>query len=232
MLAAMIDRARLAIVLVTLASASEARADEPGGVAYGVAGAEVGAVGAIAIHLLTDSSPGHGVGLAVNFLPIVTGIGSGILGETQDLDARPALGFHGAIAGGLSLFAIGASIDGRNARNGVELGATSLTLGALGAAGGAYFAATRVETTTEAIVVGVAPFAGAFGGAVTFAIIEFFHDSGPRSTGRLLRFAGAGMLLGTIGSFAYAYPDRSEPESKMRVGWSASPRMLSFGGAF
>jgi hypothetical protein len=228
----MIGRARLALALVILASGGEARADEPAGVAYGFAGAEVATVGTVAIHLLTDASPGSGAGLALNFLPIVVGVGSGILGETQDLDARPPLAFHGAVVGGLSLFAIGASIDGRNAKTGVTLGATSLTLGALGAVGGAYFAATRVDTTNEAIAVGVAPFVGAFGGAIAFAIVHFFDDIGPRSTGRLLRFTGAGMFLGTVGSFAYAYKDRGEPASTTRVGWSASPRMLSFGGAF
>ncbi len=200
----MIGRCSLALVLVTLASAGEARADEHGGVAYGVAGAEVAAVGMVAIHVFTDSSPGKGVGLAVNFLPIVVGVGSGILGETQDLDARPPLAFHGAVVGGLSLFAIGASIDGRKAKNGVRLGATSLTLGTLGAVGGAYFAATRVETTNEAIAVGVAPFVGAFGGSIMFAIVHFFDDTGPRGGGRLLRYTGAGMLLGTVVSFAYA----------------------------
>lgn len=225
----MIARARLALALVMLASASEARADEHGGVAYGIAGAEVATVGTVAIHLLTKSSPGRGVGLALNFLPIVVGVGSGILGETQDLDARPPLAFHGAVVGGFSLLAIGASFDGRHAPNGVKLGATSLTLGVVGAVGGAYFAATRVETTSEAIAVGVAPFAGAFAGAITFAIVHFFDDVGPRATGRLVRFTGAGMFLGTVGSFAYAFKDRSEPESTMRV---APPRMLSFGGAF
>lgn len=223
-------------MLVMFTSAGEAHADEEAAIAYGFAGAEVATAGAIAIHLFTDSTPGGGIGIAVNFLPVVVGVGSGILGGTQDLDARPALAFHGAVVGGLSLLAIGASLDGRDAPNGVKLGPTSVTLGLLGAAGGAYFAASRVDSPTEAIAVGVAPFVGAMGGALTFAIVHFFDDTGPRGTGRLVRYTGVGTLLGTVASYAYAFKVRREPGSTtMRVGPSVSGdgvRMLSFGGAF
>lgn len=220
---------RFAILLVTLASASEARADEASGVAYGFAGAEVAVAGTIAIHAFTASSPGRGIGLAVNCLPVVVGVGSGLLGGIYDLDARPALGFHGAVVGGLSLLAIGASFEGRRTRNGIKLGPASVTLGLLGAAGGAYFVSGRVDSTNEAIAVGVAPFVGAFGGALTFAVAHFIDDRGPSGDGRLLRYTGVGMLIGTVGSLVYAFPDRSEPGSTMRV---RDARVISFGGAF
>jgi hypothetical protein len=103
----------LVVVSLVLAFATEARADERG-VAYGVAGAEIATGGVIAIHAFTASSPGKGIGLAVNFLPVVVGIGTGILGETQDLDPRAPLGFHGAVIGALPLMALGASFDGRD----------------------------------------------------------------------------------------------------------------------
>lgn len=215
----------LAAVLAT-ALPAEARADVAG-VAYGVIGAEVGAGGAIAIHQLTASSPGSGIGLAVNFLPVVVGVGGGILGETLDLDPRPPLAVHGGLVGGLSLLMIGSTIDGRGENTGVGLGPVAITLGALGAASSAYLGATRIETTGEAIAIGVAPFAGAFAGSLVFAVVHFFDDRGPRSTARLVRFAGLGMLAGTIGSYLYAFEDRGEdPMAKRR----AEPRMLSFGG--
>ena len=65
----------------------------------------------IAIHSFTASSPGEGIGLAVNFLPAVVGVGAGLLAERMDLDPRPALGFHGAVIGGLSMLALTACAD-------------------------------------------------------------------------------------------------------------------------
>src|SRR6185503_9562709 len=113
---------------------------------------------------------------------------------------------HGAVIGALPLMAFGAAIDGRDATSGARFGAATIALGALGAAGGAYYAATRIDSTAETAASIAAPFAGALGGGITFAIVHFFDDEGPSSTGRLLRYAGAGMLLGVIGSFIYAYP--------------------------
>jgi len=226
-------------VLVTaIALPTVARADQPKGLAaasYGIAGAELGLVGAIAIHELTPSTPGKGVGLAVNFLPVVVGIGTGVMGETLDLDARPPLGMHGAVIGALPLMAFGAAFDGRDATSGARFGVASVTLGVLGAAGGAYLGATRIETTTEAVATIVAPFVGAFGGALTFAVVHFFDDEGPSSTGRLLRYAGAGMLLGTVGSMIYAFPDRGESSSMMAsplVTRTHDTTVLSVGGVF
>jgi len=218
---------RVALLACIAAAPTDARADEAG-VAYGFVGAELATGGAIAIHHFTASSPGEGIGLAVNFLPVVVGIGAGLAGEAWDLDARPPLAAHGAVIGALPLLMIGASVDGRGARDGVALGPLALTLGALGAAGGAYLGATRVETTGEAIAVGAAPFAGAFVGGLAFAVAHFFDDRGPRSTGRLVRFAGVGMLAGTVGSYAYAFKHRDRDAAVMR----RSPAMLSLGGTF
>lgn len=172
---------------------------------YGAAGAELAAAGTIALHVYTSSSPGEGVGLALNFLPIVVGIGAGVLGEKLDLDPRPPLGMHGAVIGALPLMALGASIDGRDAESGARFGTVTVLLGALGAVGGAYLASTRVDSLRESGAVIAAPFAGALAGGITFAIVHFFDDEGPSSTGRLLRYAGVGMLLGTAGSFTYAF---------------------------
>jgi hypothetical protein len=199
-------------------------------------GAELGVGGAIAIHTFTASSSGKGIGLAVDFLPLVVGTGTAILGETLELDPRPAFGFHGAVIGALPLMLIGASFDGRNEKTGARFGAATLSLGVLGAVGGAYFGATRIDSTNEAIAVSAAPFVGAFGGGLAFAVVHFFDDQGPKSTGRLLRFVGGGMLLGTLGSFGYAFKDRSDPSSTRRSGPSASRRqdvrIVSIGGAF
>jgi hypothetical protein len=146
----------------------------PAGIGYGIAGAEVAAVGAIAIHEYTASSPGHGIGLAVNFLPAVVGIAAGVVGETMDLDARWPLGFHGAVVAGLSLFAIGASFDGRDEYNGVKVGPAAIALGTLGAAGGAYLCATRIDNFNEAIAVATAP------RVTRYSQVDAVPRSGPR----------------------------------------------------
>ncbi len=100
------------VCLFVLASLPAIAAAERGhiGAAYGAASAELATAGAIAIHAYTASSPGEGVGLAVNFLPVVVGVGTGVLAEMNALDARPALGVHGAVIGGLPLMALGAAI--------------------------------------------------------------------------------------------------------------------------
>lgn len=220
---------------VVLATSSLGAAEPPRAAAYGVAAGELGIVGAIVIHGTTASSPGKGIGLAVNFLPLVVGAGAAILAETQDLDARYALAFHGAVAGGLPLFAIGAVIDGRTESNGVRFGPAAWTLGALGAAAGAYLGSTRIDTTTEGAAFLAAPLVSAFGGGLTFAVVHFFDDEGPKSDGRLLKYAGVGMLLGTAGSLAYAFSDRSSGRS-MRLAPAIShddrTTLLSFGGRF
>lgn len=229
-----ISLAVVGAVTCAVASVAHAEDDARPGIAYGTAAAELAAGGVIAIHLSTDSSPGRGVGLALNFVPLVAGVGGAILGETMDLDPRPALGMHGALIGGLPLLAIGAAVDGRR-DGGARLGPAALTLGAAGLLAGAYLGATRIETTTENIAVVAAPFAGALGGGLTFAIVHFFDDEG-RSTGRLLRYAGTGMLAGTVGSLIYAWPDRATSSTSMRagplIGRSNDGTVLSFGGVF
>jgi hypothetical protein len=220
---------------VLVATTSLASADAPVAGSYGVAAGEIGIVGAIVIHETTASSPGKGIGLAVNFLPLVVGAGAAYVAETQDLDARYALAFHGAVAGGLPLFAIGAAIDGRTEADGVRFGPAAWTLGALGAAAGGYLGATRIDTNVEGGAFLAAPFIGAFGGGLTFAVVHFFDDEGPKSDGRALKYAGLGMLLGTVGSLAYAFPDRSSGTS-MRLApaitHDARTTVLSFGGSF
>ena len=229
--------AGLAAVFGVLASPALARAEDKrlSGPSYGVAAAELGIVGTILIHEYTPSSPGEGVGLAVNFLPVVVGFGAGFLAHSEGLDPRYPLAFHGAIAGGLSLLAIGAAIDGRDETNGVRFGPAALTLGALGAAAGAYLGATRIDTLGEGAPFLAAPFVCAFGGGLTFAVVHFFDDGGPKSDGRLLKYAGIGMLLGTVGSLAFAFPERGTGAS-MRVAPAIAhdgrSTVLSFGGRF
>jgi hypothetical protein len=228
---------RVVSLMVASLSAPAAADDGTRVAAYAAAGAELGIAGAIAIHTYTSSSPGSGVGLAVNFMPIVVGIGTGILGERLDLDPRPPLGFHGAIAGALPLMALGATIDGREAKCGASFGAAAAALGALGAVGGAYLGLTRIETLAESAAFISAPAVGALGGGVTFAIVHFFDDEGPSSTGRLLRYAGVGMLLGVAGSLIYAWPDRADTTtSSMRtmpvLSAGDGATVLSLGGRF
>ncbi len=130
---------------------------------------------------------------------------------------------------------LGAAIDGRGATSGARFGAAAGALGVLGAVGGAYFTATRVDTITESTAVIAAPFVGALGGGLTFAVVHFLDDEGPSSTGRLLRYAGAGMLVGTVGSLIYAFPDRSDRTSSQLaplVTRTGQATILSFGGVF
>lgn len=211
-----------------------ADADERTFIAYGVAGAEIATAGTILLHVYTDSSPSGGIGLAVNMLPLVGGIGAGAIGSSVDADPRPALGLHGAVIGALPLLAIGASVEGRGEDDGVKLGPATLTLGMLGAAGGAYLAAWRVDDTNESVAVATAPLVGALAGGLTGAIVHFLDDGGPSSTGRLLRFAGSGMLLGTIGSMIYAWPDRDESQTSMRIApsFGSNTTIPSYGAAF
>lgn len=210
---------------------SHAHADEQRrGPTYGVAAAEVTGAAVVAIHLTTASSPGSGGGLVLNFAPMVVGIGAGIAAERADLDPRIPLGFHGALMGGLSMLAIGAAIDGRDdADDGVALGPAALTLAPLGMVGGALLGATIVDDLPETGGFLAAPFGGALAGGVTFAIVHFFDDEGPRSTGRLVGFVGGGMLLGTAGSLLFSIPDRTPRPAIVASGRAT---MITFGGTF
>lgn len=210
---------------------ADARADEERrGLAYGVAAAEVTSAAVVAIHLTTASSPGHGGGLALNFAPVVVGIGAGIGAEIAELDPRIPLGFHGAVMGGLSMLAIGAAIDGRDdAEDGLAIGPAALTLAPLGMVGGAILGATIVDDLPESGGFVAAPLAGALVGGITFAVVHFFDDNGPRSTGRLVGFVGAGMLLGTAGSLLFAIPDRAPLPA---VSADGRATMITLGGTF
>ena len=63
----------------------------------------------------------------------------------------------------------------------------------------------RADRSLKAIAITAAPLLGLAAGGLTFAVVHFLDDEGPKGTGRLLRYAGAGMLLGTVGGYSYAF---------------------------
>jgi hypothetical protein len=226
-------RAARLLALPALLAPALARAgdDDRAAPAYGIAAAELVGVGVVAIHLGTSLSPGEGAGLALNFAPIVLGIGAAVAGEVYDLDPVPPLAMHGGALGGLSLFMLGAVFDGISERDHLSIGYGALILGAVGAVGGGYVAATMIDDGAEAIGFLVAPFGAAFVGAVTSAIVHAIDDQADIGEARIVGFTGAGALLGLAGAVLYALPDRS-PKLAPAIHGDGEATVVSFGGAF
>lgn len=233
-----------AVAIAALAAApSLARADDgQSGVAWGTAAAEVTAAGVVALHVNTASSPARGPGLALNMVPLLAGAGIGWLGEAKNLEPRYPMAFHGAVAGGFTFLGLGAAFDGRNdPTDGARVGPVALTLTALGATAGAFAGATLVDNANETIAFAAAPPVGALAGGIAFAVVHFYDDEGPTSTGRLYKYAGVGALLGVVGSLVYAIPDRGAGTASMRTARAPTlpslsierrATLVSFGGAF
>jgi hypothetical protein len=228
---------RLALPLVLAASApAAAEEDERAAPAYGVAAAELTGAALVGLYLETSLTPGEGAGLALNFAPLVLGGGAAVLGEVADLEPAPPLAFHGGLVGGLSLFMVGAVLDGVTESDHLRIGYGALALGACGLVGGGYAGATLIDDSAETLAFAVAPLATGFAGALTFAIVHAVDDQAAIADARLVGFTGAGMLLGVAGALLYALPDRRPAPTTSSLAPTirkhGETTLLSIGGAF
>ncbi len=230
--------AALAIGLV--ATPGRAEADAETGLAWGLLTTEASTAGVFALNFGVRGWPSHGPALALNFAPMLLGPGAGIGAHYAGLDPRPAYAIHGAGAMGFDLFLVGALIDGRADKDGLRVGTAAWTLGAAGAAFGAWVGASEIDNADEGAAFYAAPIGGfVVGGFVIGGIAALVtHDSDKALRGFALG-AAIGLGLGLGGSTIYAFLDRSgtrdeESNARLAPGSSASnaPVLFSFGGSF
>lgn len=228
----------LTVTLSHLATARPARASEEGALAYGFLAGELSMAGVFALNFGVDGWPNEGPAFALNFAPMVIGPGAGLAAHFLDLDPRPAYAMHGATVVGFDLFMMGLLIDGRGEQDGIRVGPTAWTLGAVGAAAGAVLGATQIGDKTEGSAFYAAPLAGfAGGGIVIGGLAALATKDSNKAFQRVVMGATGGLTLGIVGSLIFATSDGKEPRRSPRKSHpavTATPEtvMFSYGGIF
>jgi len=241
----MSPRGTVAVALLVLglgAAPGRAHAEKSteGALAWGLLTTEASTAGVFALNFGVRGWPNHGPALALNFAPMVLGPGAGFGAYYAELDPRPAYAIHGAGAMGFDLFLVGGLIDGRADKDGFRVGTAAWTLGAAGAAFGAWIGASEIDNADEGAAFYAAP-AGGFvvGGLIIGGISALVtHDSDKAMRGFIMG-AAIGLALGLGGSTVYAFLDRSgtrgdSASARVAPGFSAADQkiVLSLGGAF
>ena len=228
----------LAATLITV-TPSSAHADADGAVAWGILAAEINTAGVFALNFGVKGWPNSGPALILNMTPMVVGPGAAYAAHKAGLNPEPALAIHGASLVGFDLMLVGMLIDGRNERDGLRLGPTAWTLGALGAAAGGYAGATQFEGDAGRVFL-IAPIGGfVVGGIVGMVGTLIATLDGTKAFKGAVIGAASGITLGVAASLIYALAYQDDDEQAAAAGAPATQRdkrdapiMFSFGGAF
>jgi hypothetical protein len=205
-------------------------------VAWGAATAELATVGFVALRFGAEVIPDGAPAYVGNFAPVVLGAGAALAAHRWDLDGRPAYAVHGAIWGGTGMFLLGAAIEGRKERSGLDAGGLTYALaaggvlagGALGMVGGQ----ADVKTSLLAPTVGLG--VGALGGIG--AVLVSGDVGGDRTARRIIIGLGTGVTAGVVGGALVARwrgGERRERSALVPVIEPAPDRVLvALGGQF
>lgn len=191
--------AALAAGLVTLAARPAAADDKLSApLAYGALTVELSMTAVTALAFTTPAFTDGPLLAVVGIGTPVLGGGAGYLAYRYDLDPRPVFAIHGAGWAGLDLFMLGALVDGRDQRSGLEIGPAAVTLGAIGVVAGGILGATQVDTADEttAFLAG-APAGFVVGGIGLGGLLVLIGGiDGDKAAGQFATGAVAGMTIG------------------------------------
>lgn len=234
--------AAAAAVLAGPSRAAAAPREPNAGIAYGVTAGELAVAGVFYLNFGTRLVPNHGPGMIVNAMPVLIGPAAGW--GLRHGDASPALAVHGGGWLGLDMFLLGSLIDGRQERGRMKVGPAAITMGALGAIGGAYVSYRHLDTDRKASTALVAaPLGFAAGGIVLGGIYVLAGGlDGDKAPSQFATGAIAGLTIG-LGVAAYtAFADEGGGDTARtrRLAGHLAPNVetgprrfiVSVGGAF
>ncbi len=224
----------ICIGLSLLYPSRDAQADDDNTLAWGLLGTELSMAGVFALNFGVEDYPNDGPVFALNFAPLLIGPASAYAAHRFDWGAEPAYAVHGAAALGGTLFLLGGLVDGRKDRSGFRIGNASLALGAMGAVGGAWLGATKIDSLEVGTAFFAAPVAGLVVGGLVGILSAVISSDSNKAMSRAAMGAVGGLTLGIGGSLIFAQTSNDTNQSTSRVvpgaSASAGQYMFSFGG--